>query len=90
VKFNDSFIPTLATSPRVTAIVANAAETAADNARSNAPVDSGEYRDTIRVEITRTPYRVVAKVIADCDHGMIVESKHGTLARALNSVAGRG
>lgn len=90
MKFNDNFIPELAVSPRVTGIVADAAEAAADNARSNAPVDSGEYRSSIRVEITRTAYRVVGKVIADCDHGMLVESKYGTLKRALNSVVGRG
>lgn len=90
MKFNDNFIPELGNSPKVVALVTGVTSEVARIVRSTAPVDSGEYVDTVREELVRTPYRAVGKVIADCDHGMLVEAKYGTLARALNDVAGRG
>jgi hypothetical protein len=86
--FNENYLPGLGKSAAVVALVMGKIEEAADIARSTAPVVTGEYRDSIRTEMTFTDYRVVGKVIADSDHAMIVESKHGTLARALRSVAG--
>jgi len=54
--------------------------------------DSGEYRDTLRLE---TDKREVFKgnrawartqVVSGAKYGMQVESRHGTLARALGSL----
>lgn len=90
MKFDDNFIAELGNSPKVVALVTSVTSEVARIVHSTAPVESGEYADTVREELVHTPYRAVGKVIADCDHGMLVESKYGTLARALNSVTGRG
>lgn len=63
------------------------AERVAAQARATAPVDSGQYRDSIHVESDTTD-RVVERVVADAPHAMVVESRTGNLARAL-SAAGR-
>lgn len=80
---NEAYIRDLATSAPVRAAVVEAAEEIAGDARAEAPVDTGEYRDRIVVEVEETENRVVARVIAKAPHSMLVESKHGTLGRAL-------
>jgi intein/homing endonuclease len=85
LKFNESFIPALGNSAAVENIVRAKAEQVANAARTSAPVDTGDYRSSIRVKIVRTRFRTVAKIVADSDHSMLVESKHGTLARALRA-----
>jgi Bacteriophage HK97-gp10, putative tail-component len=89
LKFNDSFIPGLAKSPEVRAIVQAKAEQVAAAARASAPVDTGDYRDSIHVEMVTTPFRVVGKVVASSDHAMLVESQTGNLKRALRAAASR-
>lgn len=89
-KFNDNAISEIANSPRTIALVTNATHAIAAHARSNGPVVTGEYVDTIREELTHSAYRPVGKVIADCDHALIVEAKYGTLVRAVNSAASSG
>ena len=84
--FNDGYFDELGNSAPVERIVVGAAEDAASVARSTAPVDSGEYRDSIHVEVDRAAHRVVAKVVASSDHSMLVESQTGNLSRALRSV----
>ena len=90
MKFNDSYIPGLAHSPEVVALLVDAGEQVAGIVRSTAPVSSGEYVSMVRVEVGRTAYRSYARVVAGSDHSLIVEAKHGTLARALGQVASRG
>jgi hypothetical protein len=85
MKFNESYLPELGNSAPVKNIVRAKAEEVANVVRSTAPVDTGDYRDNIRVITERTPFRTVAKVVADSDHSMLVESKHGTLSRALRA-----
>ena len=58
------------------------AEKVASAARSNAPVASGAYRDSIHVETAHTD-RMVKRVVADVDYAMKVEADNGTLARSL-------
>ncbi|WP_404465237.1 HK97 gp10 family phage protein [Micrococcus antarcticus] len=48
-------------------------------AQSIAPVDTGAYRDSLRVETTDRG----SAVVAGTDHAVYVEADHGTLARAL-------
>jgi len=70
------------------------AEAVADEARALADEfsDSGAYRDSIHVEVqSREAYKgnhswARSKVVADVDHALKVESKHGTLAKALGSL----
>ena len=88
MKHNQGFYDALLVSPQVEALVKRPAERVAAAARASAPVDTGAYRDSIRVE-TKRQKRVVALVVADSEHALGVESRTGNLARALRSV-GRG
>lgn len=81
-EFNPAFFRDLGKSAGTRAQVVAAAEAIAADARANAPVDSGEYRDRIHVVVDETEYRVVARVVADAPHSLLVESRHGTLAQA--------
>ena len=53
-------------------------------AEAGAPVDTGEYRGSIGVEVVHTD-RIVARVVADSDHALLVEAHTGNLARALDA-----
>jgi hypothetical protein len=53
-------------------------------AKSNAPVNTGAYRDALHVERAHTD-RVVARLIGGTDHDMWVEAETGNLARALDA-----
>lgn len=84
MKFNDSFFDDLLGSPQVEALVVSSAKKVAAAARSSAPVDSGEYRDSIKVT-TKRQKRVVALVVADDPKAMIIEARTGNLARSLKA-----
>lgn len=86
MKWNENFFREVLNSAAVTSIVQAKAEAVASAARASAPVDTGAYRASIRVEMVRGKNRVIGKVVAASDHGMVVESKHGTLGRALGAV----
>lgn len=63
------------------------AEQVAATARSSAPVDTGEYRDSITV-VSETTDRAVARVVARDRKSHAIESRTGNLARALDSAGG--
>ena len=63
------------------------AERALSAARSAAPVDSGAYRASLRLEQATTD-RAVTRVVADVDYAMVVEARTGNLARALDAAGG--
>lgn len=90
MRFNESCIPILGRSAPVAAIVVDSAEDVATVARLIAPVDSGEYRSKIDVVEEYEGDRVIARVVAGARHSMIVESREGTLVKALNTVGIRG
>ena len=52
-------------------------------ARAAAPVDTGEYRDSITVVDDPTPNRARSKVVAPVRHAALVEARSNTLGRAL-------
>ena len=56
-------------------------------ARESAPVDTGAYRDSIHVEDATTD-RAVARVVADDWKAMLIESRTGNLARAVDAAGG--
>lgn len=58
------------------------AEKAATKARASAPVDTGEYRDSITVE-SHTTDRAVERVVANDGKAMLIESRTSNLKRAL-------
>lgn len=88
MKYNDEYFPQLLASPEVETVVMEATEQVADRARSSAPVDSGDYRDSITVS-KKKQKRVVGLVTAEDPAALAIEAKHGTLARAVRG-AGRG
>ncbi|CAD5999250.1 HK97 gp10 family phage protein [Agreia sp. COWG] len=90
MKFNASYFDQLGRSSGVRALVTQKAESVAARARAAAPVDTGEYRDGIHVEVSTSAHRVVATVVASSEHSMIVESQTGNLRRALNGGASGG
>jgi hypothetical protein len=53
-------------------------------AKSNAPVATGAYRDSLHIEVVHTD-RVVARIVAGTDHALWVEAQTGNLARALDA-----
>ena len=63
------------------------AERALAAAQAAAPVASGTYKASLHVEQATTD-RAVARVVADVDYAMVVESKTGNLARALDAAGG--
>lgn len=69
-------------SDEVRAPLRDIAEKTATRARSSAPVDSGEYRDSIDV-VSDTTDRAVERVVAHDSKSMIVESRTSNLKRAL-------
>lgn len=89
MEFNSSFFEKLGRSPEVTALCVSKAEQVAGIARSTAPVDSGDYRSNIRVEVQPRSDRNAAVVVASDWKSLLIESKSGNLARALKAV-GRG
>lgn len=56
-------------------------------AQSNAPVDTGEYKASLRI-IQATTDRAVVRVGSVDDKAMSVEARTGNLARALDSAGG--
>jgi hypothetical protein len=58
-------------------------ENVADAAKANAPVLSGDYRDSIHVEDAPDGLGVV--IVSDIEYAMSIEANDGTLARALDS-----
>lgn len=57
-------------------------------ARSIAPVDTGEYRDSIHIEDDHTD-RMVVRIVADDRKAPIIEHNHAVFARALGASGGR-
>lgn len=84
VKFNNAYFEALSRSAGVVNLVMAAAQKVASTARSTAPVDSGDYRDGIKVEL-KYQRRAVALVVGTDPKTMLVESKTGNLARALKA-----
>jgi hypothetical protein len=87
VKYNSAYFESLEREPRVLAKCEQAANAIAATARATAPVDTGAYRDNIRVE-TKVQGRAVALVIAGDKDSMIIESRTGNLLRALRAHLG--
>lgn len=90
VQINNKFFEDLGRSPEVTRLCVEAAEKIAAAARATAPVDSGDYRRGIRVEVVARAHRNVALVVGADPKTMLIESTTGNLARSLNQVKRNG
>ena len=58
------------------------------DAKANAPVASGAYRDSIHLEMVRHGDRTVAQIVADVPYAMSVEADTGNLTRSLDAAGG--
>lgn len=78
----------LLTDPGVAADLKRRMQPVLAAAQASAPVDSGEYRDSLDLWAEEHPTRSVVHVGSRAKHGLVVEASHGTLARALDSAGG--
>ncbi|MDQ4502181.1 hypothetical protein [Sinomonas sp. ASV322] len=83
MQFNDAFFRDLSASPKLAGTCERIAEQVAETARSTAPVESGAYRDAIKVVRRETPRLVTFRVVGGDWKTMLVESRTGNLVRAL-------
>ncbi|QZY52920.1 HK97 gp10 family phage protein [Leucobacter tenebrionis] len=74
--------------PGVEALVDEVADEALAAAKASAPVDSADYKKSIRKRYRQARYRRVALVEATDPKSLLIEAKTGNLARSLKS-AGR-
>ncbi|MBB2956971.1 HK97 gp10 family phage protein [Pseudoclavibacter helvolus] len=86
--FNDDYIRSLAKSPEVVALVKSGADEVEGNAKTLAPVDTGDYRDSIHVVRDDMSDRVRFLVVSDDEAAMIIESQSGTLSQAVTRSSG--
>lgn len=87
VKLNSAGMKALLNSAGVRAELTRRAGPVLAAAQSTAPVESGAYKAGLHIEQATTD-RAVVRVAGSTDHDLIVESKHGTLARALDAAGG--
>lgn len=83
VDFNPRFFENAMRQPAVERLVDGAGERALNFAKTNAPVDTAEYRDGLHIEHHESRYRRTTRVVGGDDKTMLIESKTGNLARAL-------
>ena len=86
VELNDAFFETIGKSAEVTALTRDKADNVLNHAQASALVDTGAYRDGLKVQMTSSQFRNVARVVGTDSKTMLIESKTGNLARALRKV----
>lgn len=87
--FNQDYFDIILKDPGVDGLCKEKAEQALDIALAEAPEVTGEYKNSLSVEHVEFKYRNAWQVVADgeiCDHVMLVEDKHHTLANAMRKV----
>lgn len=87
VKLNSPGVKALLNDKGVAEFLRSRAERVESAAEASAPVDTGTYRAAIHTEEVRTD-RVTVRVVADADHALLVESRTGNLAKALDAAGG--
>lgn len=87
VEFEPGFFESLGRSAGVEAAVVGVAERGLAAAQAGAPVDTGDYKRGLGVEVRRGKGRVVARIVARDKKSLLVEARTGNLQRAGRSVA---
>lgn len=82
---NQKWFDSIMRSEQVVALQDAVAEQTLAIAKANAPVDSGDYRDSLHIEHHDSRFRSSTRVVADDDKSMLIEAKTGNLARALRA-----
>jgi len=73
--------------PGVEAYLMRRMDAVANEARAIAPVRTGAYKASIRVDAHHeSSGRVVARVSAGTDHAFLVEAQSGTLGRSMGAL----
>ncbi|MEK0217248.1 HK97 gp10 family phage protein [Bifidobacterium mongoliense] len=83
VDFNESFFDAIMHSAGVESLCRQKAEAVLQEAKATAPVETGAYRDGIEIKVVHHAHRDTYQVVGTDAKTMLVESKRGTLARAL-------
>lgn len=83
VTFNQKYFDQIMQKAGVDDLAKEAAEKALRIAQATAPVDTGDYRDGLKIERHEAAYRYAWRVVGTDPKTMIIEAKRGTLARAL-------
>ena len=73
--------------PGLAADLRRRAEAVAARARANAPVDEGDFRDSITVQSDTTD-RAVARVVSSDPKARVVEARTGVMSAALDAAGG--
>jgi hypothetical protein len=84
IKLNSGGMREILNGPAMERDMLRRARQAADAARDSAPVESGEYRDSIHAEVVHTD-RAVGRVYADAPHALVVEAKTSNLGRSIDA-----
>lgn len=84
VKMNSAGVKEVLNSSGTRALLTSKAGPVLSAAQSGAPVDTGEYRDSLGI-VQDTTDRAVVRVVSTAPHGLIVEARTGNLARALDA-----
>ena len=85
VKFNDRYFDELMNSAGAKAMTRRAAEKALEYAKAHAPVDTGAYRDGLRIEEVKHAHRTTCMVVGTDPKTLLVESTTGNLSKALKA-----
>lgn len=88
VQFNEGFFESILRTSRVEALVDGVGNRTLDIAQATAPVDTEEYRDGLHIEHHESRYRRTTRVVGSDPKTLLIESKTGTLARALKGAKG--
>lgn len=86
VKLIDRGMAEVLKSAGVRADLTSRMERALSEAKANAPVASGDYRDGLHI-VQATTDRAVVRIAGSTDHDFIVEAETGNLARALDAAS---
>lgn len=85
-KINDRFFEKLGKSQQLEAALTEVAERVVERAKATAPVDTGDYADSIGIEVHRGPGRTVVRAVANDPGALAIEARTGNLHRAGRSV----
>lgn len=86
VHFNESYFDSLLQSAEVEALCMSKAQQALKVAQATAPVDTGAYRDGLKIEVRKSAHRKSFRVVGTDKKTILVECKTGNLVRALRAV----
>lgn len=86
VEFNEKYFEQIMKSAGVQAACKAKAEAALKIAQDNAPYDTGDYHDRLKVKKVSHQHRDTYLVVGEDAKTLLIESKTGNLARALKAV----